>query len=67
MLRRRSKQVRIHLGCFYASLLVPSGESLYTVKELLRHSTLSMTERYSHLGADTLQNAVKGLEDKLLG
>ncbi len=63
----RDKVVFHTLRHTYASLLVLGGESLYTVKELLGQSTLSMTERYSHLGADTLQNAVKGLEAKLAG
>jgi len=43
----------------YASRLVERGVDLYTVKTLLGHSTLALTERYSHLGNGTLQNAVK--------
>jgi len=31
----------------------------------LGHSTLTMTERYSHLGNNTLQNAVRVLENKI--
>ena len=46
----------------FASWLVEKGEGLYTVKELLGHSTLAMTERYAHLGNNTLQNAVNKLE-----
>ena len=49
----------------FASWLVQNGVDLYTVKELLGHSTLAMTERYSHLAKDTLKNAVKKLEDSL--
>ena len=49
----------------FASWLVQSGESLYTVKELLGHSTMAMTERYSHLASKNLKNAVKKLEDSL--
>jgi len=49
----------------FASWLVEAGTDLYTVKELMGHSTLAMTERYSHLGANTLQNAVKNLEKKM--
>ena len=49
----------------FASWLVQNGVNLYTVKELLGHSTLAMTERYSHLAKDTLKNAVKKLEDSM--
>jgi integrase len=49
----------------FASWLVENGTSLYTVKELLGHSTLAMTERYSHLGENTLQTAVLNLEKSL--
>ena len=45
----------------YASWLVEAGVDLYTVKELMGHSTLSMTERYAHVGNGMLQNAVKKL------
>lgn len=46
----------------YASWLVESGVSLYTVQKLLGHENISMTERYSHLSPDTLQDAVRSLE-----
>ena len=49
----------------FASWLVQNGVDLYTVKELLGHSTLTMTERYSHLAKDTLKNAIKKLEESL--
>ena len=49
----------------FASWLVENGEDLYTVKELLGHSTLAMTERYSHLSNGTLQNAVCNLGKRL--
>jgi len=49
----------------YASWLVQNGINLYTVKELLGHSTLAMTERYSHLAKDTLKNAVLILEKSI--
>ena len=49
----------------FASWLVQSGESLYTVKELLGHSTMAMTERYSHLASKNLKNAIKKLEESL--
>lgn len=46
----------------YASWLVESGVDLYTVKELMGHGVIAMTERYSHLSEDTLKNAVKTME-----
>jgi len=49
----------------FASWLVQNGESLYTVKELMGHSTMAMTERYSHLASKNLKDAVRKLEDSL--
>jgi len=46
-----------------ASRCVESGVDLYTVKELLGHSTLAMTERYSHVSNESLELAVKRMED----
>ena len=46
----------------YTSWLVKDGVDLYIVKELMGHSTITMTEKYSHLGENTLQNAVRSLE-----
>ena len=60
---RRMKLVFHTLRHTYASWLVQSGEDLYTVKELMGHSTLAMTERYSHLGKGTLQDAVKKIDE----
>lgn len=39
----------------YASWLVESGTDLYVVKKLMGHSTLAMTERYSHLSDGALR------------
>lgn len=61
----RQKVVFHTLRHTYASWLVESGVDLYTVKNLLGHSTIAMTERYSHLGNNTLQNAVKVFEGGL--
>jgi integrase len=41
----------------YASRLASSGESLYVVQKLLRHSDGRMTQRYSHLADETLRQA----------
>lgn len=46
----------------FASWHVTAGTDLYTVKELLGHSVIAMTERYSHLAPGTLQNAARTLE-----
>lgn len=46
----------------FASWHVTTGTDLYTVKELLGHSNISMTERYSHLAPETLLNATRALE-----
>lgn len=46
----------------FASRLVASGIDLYSVKELMGHSDISMTQRYSHLSPEGLRNAIKVLE-----
>jgi site-specific recombinase XerD len=46
----------------FASWHVTAGTDIYTLKELLGHSIIQMTERYSHLAPGTLQNATKKLE-----
>lgn len=49
----------------FASWLVQEGTPLYTVAELMGHSTLDMTRRYSHLAPDTLRKAALNLQGKL--
>ena len=63
MTDRRLKVTFHTLRHTYASWLVQQGVDLYTVKELMGHSTLAMTERYSHLRKENLTNAVKKFED----
>lgn len=46
----------------FASWHVEGGTDLYTVKKLMGHSTIDMTERYAHLGTNTLQDATANLE-----
>ncbi len=49
----------------FASWLAINGTPIYTIKELMGHKTLAMTERYSHLAPDTKREAVRGLETML--
>jgi len=65
-IKDRRLQVTFHtLRHTYASWHVENGTDLYTVKELLGHSDFKMTARYSHLGENTLQAAVKRLDSTL--
>lgn len=48
----------------FASNLVQKGVPLYTIKELLGHSSIATTEIYSHLNMETLREAVKTLDVK---
>lgn len=58
---RRQKVVFHSLRHTFASRLVQKRVSLYEVKELLGHSDISMTMRYSHLADETLREAVSKL------
>ncbi len=49
----------------FASWHAEAGTDLYVLKELLGHCTIAMTERYSHLGQNTLQAAVSTFEQSL--
>ncbi|MBU2492379.1 MAG: tyrosine-type recombinase/integrase [Bacteroidetes bacterium] len=43
----------------FASFLVQQGINLYTVKELMGHSSITTTEIYSHLNTEVLHKAVE--------
>lgn len=54
-----SEDIHFHtLRHSFASNLVQKGVPLYSVKELLGHSSIQMTEIYSHLKLDDLRDAV---------
>jgi site-specific recombinase XerD len=62
----RRERVSFHtLRHSFASWHAESGTDLYIIKELLGHGTIKMTERYSHLSPEALQNAVKTFERSL--
>lgn len=62
---QRQKIVFHSLRHTFASWLVQNGIPIYTVAELMGHSTLEMTKRYAHLAPDTLQTAATSLDDVL--
>ncbi|OGU85860.1 MAG: hypothetical protein A2279_07270 [Stygiobacter sp. RIFOXYA12_FULL_38_9] len=46
----------------FASNLAQRGVSIYTIKELLGHSSITTTQIYSHLNMDSLREAVNKLD-----
>lgn len=52
------KTIRIHdMRHTYASLLANSGRTILEISRILGHSTVKVSERYSHLSTATLQDA----------
>lgn len=47
----------------YASWLAENGVDLYHIKELLGHSTIQLTERYSHLSDSALKQAALKIQN----
>jgi len=50
-----------------ASFLIQSGVDLYTVKEILGHGSIALTERYSHLADHALKEAAQKMPDLTRG
>ena len=61
----RQKVVFHTLRHTFASWLVQKGTPLYTVAELMGHTSLEMTQRYAHLAPDTMRKAALGLSGML--
>ena len=47
----------------YASWLAQAGIPLYSIQKLLGHSSIKVTERYSHLSPEYYESAVEALND----
>jgi len=63
-LRAGLSDLRLHdLRHSFASFLVNKGVSLYVVQGLLGHSHSRYTQRYAHLGSETLLNAVEAVSE----
>jgi integrase len=63
---RRDKAIFHTCRHSFASWHVQNGTDLYTVKELLGHSTIQLTERYSHLRPDGLKKAAQMFDEKIV-
>jgi site-specific recombinase XerD len=61
---RRDKVTFHSLRHTYASQLVQAGVDIYHVKELLGHSTITLTERYSHLSDSALKQAALKIQNE---
>ncbi len=60
---RRQKVIFHTLRHTYASWLAIDGVDLYHIKELLGHSTITLTERYSHLSDSVLKQAALRIQN----
>ncbi len=60
---RRQKVVFHTLRHTFASWLVQHGKALYTVAELMGHTSIEMTRRYSHLAPDSLRTTAMAIEE----
>ena len=48
-----------------ASYLAMNGQPIRTIAEILGHKTLSMVQRYTHLNAEHLSEAISDLDKKM--
>ena len=64
---RRDKVVFHTLRHTFASWLAINGTPIFTIKELMGHKSLAMTERYAHLIPDHKREAVNGLAKMFKG
>ena len=58
----RLKCVYHSLRHTHASRLLEAGTDIYLVKTLLGHRNIATTERYLHVRADSLRDAIRGME-----
>lgn len=59
--------LRLHdLRHTFASMLVNSGQSLYSVQQCLGHADSRVTQRYAHLSSQTLQDAANCASEKIM-
>jgi site-specific recombinase XerD len=62
------KRYRIHdLRHGFASMLINSGVSIYMCQKLMRHATISSTDRYLHADLISMQNASDAASRKIMG
>ena len=64
-LRQTDLNQKIHFHTLrhsFASNLVQRGANLYSIKELMGHSSISVTEQYSHLNNESLQKTIQLLD-----
>jgi len=61
---RRRKVVFYTLRHTFASWLAIQGKPLLAIKKLMGHSSVTMTERYSHLAEKNLRDVANSIEDE---
>lgn len=64
---RRDRLTFHSLRHTYATWLLDSGTDIYTISQLLRHSSLAMTKRYVHPHEERLRAATKAIDKAIKG